>query len=459
MTVLASLYSGISGIVSNGSALSVSGDNIANMNTMAFKASNALFESNLTQRIGEVEVGLGSRLAATNTAFTPGAFSSSSRSTDLAIQGNGFFIVQNSQGERFYTRAGSFTQNASGDLVSNVGGFFLLGYKIDEATGSTVGELSTIRPSSVNSLPKASTTISMSLNLDPHAEILGNAFNGSSFAAAEASSNFSVPSTLYDSRGTPRSVVTYFRRTDENTWSFYTLTLMSNLEDGGGATLDPADENSTVILKAGEIEFKTDGTFDAKTYGDQGATQWDAGGDAIEIEPGELLNADSDIRWAGADLLDWEDFELDFGDLGGSDAVATQSNGESVVTRVASNGRGFGELQSVEITSSGMVRGLFSNGESRNLYQIPLAIFPNNEGLVRVGSNVYQATSRSGDPLIGAPASSGRGEITAFALEQSNVDLATEFVKIIQFQRAFQASARTISSAADLLQDLVNLGR
>lgn len=462
MTVLASLFSGISGIVSNGSALSVSGDNIANMNTMAFKSGNALFESNLTQKIGDVEVGLGSRLAATNVSFTQGAFGSSSRSSDLAIQGSGFFVVQNTQGERFYTRAGSFSQNAQGQLVSTVGGLALLGQQITDGTASSTP--STINLSTVNSSPSASTTLSVSMNLDPTETPPTGAFSGVSFTAAEGSSNFSVPGTLYDSRGTARDVITYYLKTDvENVWNYYTLTAMSNLQDdpGGAYSLSSTSSSSTVVLKAGAITFSTGGNLFSKSDSLSLTTSWTAGGTASLVEPGEILTTASAIQWSGADALAFDDFELDLGDLSGSSAVVTQydTGSDSVATFVESDGQGVGDLQSIDITSDGIIRGIFSNGDARDLFIIPLATFPNDEGLSRVGSNLFSSTSKSGTALLGQPASTGRGEIRAFSLEQSNVDLATEFVKIIQFQRAFQASARTITAAADLLQDLVNLGR
>jgi flagellar hook protein FlgE len=464
MSVLASLFSGIAGINSNGSALSVSGDNISNMNTIAFKTRTALFESNLTQRIGDVEIGLGSQLAATNTAFSQGAFSSSSRSLDLAISGRGFFVVQNDQGERFYTRAGSFGQDQQGNIASLLGGYALMGYRLNETTGVAEGELSAMNINALSAQPVSSKRVSIDMNLDPNAPVIAGAFDPTSFADAQRTSNFDIPATVYDSRGTARSVVTYFRKTSENTWNFYTMTKMNNLQDGGGATVNNGgDADATCVLKAGTIAFNTDGSLSSKTYGTAGLDLWSADvapGDA-QINPGELLDTNVDIRWAGADVLDWDDFQIDFGDLTGSKALSTQfdNGGDSTYTGVETDGAPFGTLQTLEITKGGLVRGIFSNGKSRDIYKIPLASFPNEEGLFRVGSNAYQASAKSGEALISGAGTVGLGEVQAFALEQSNVDLATEFVKIIQYQRAFQASSRTVSAASDLLQDLVNLGR
>jgi flagellar hook protein FlgE len=137
----------------------------------------------------------------------------------------------------------------------------------------------------------------------------------------------------------------------------------------------------------------------------------------------------------------------------------TQFSAESAVNNVLQDGRSPGTLQSIEFNAAGTLIGNFSNGTSRDLYQVPLATFPNEEGLGRVGSNLYKESSDSGAAQVGQANSSGRGELRAFSVEQSNVDLASEFVKIITYQRAFQASARTVSTASELLQDLVRLGQ
>jgi len=465
MSVLASLYSGISGIVSNGSALSVSGDNIANMNTTAFKSSNALFESNLTQRIGDVQVGLGSRLAATNTAFSQGAFANSSRNTDLAIEGDGFFAVQNNAGERFYTRAGSFSFDNAGRVVSTVGGFQLMGQSIDSVTGNASGSVGPININNASSDPVMSTLITMNLNLDPEATVIDDPFEGDSFANAEASSNFSVPSTMFDSRGTPREVITYFRRADDDSWEAYTLTAAKNLDLPGGS----ADgDNDTVVLKSWKIDFGLDGKFAAMNEDSLDLVDWnDTTTGTGSPTPGAVLAGERlnghptmNIPWDGAEILDWDTFDLDLDPENGAGNATNFTLGSgSEAKSVSTDGRSVGELQSIDITAAGMIRGIFSNGDSRDLFKIPLAIFANNEGLARLGANLYQETASSGGALLGDPGANGRGEVRSFSLEQSNVDLATEFVKIIQYQRGFQASARTISAAADILQELVNLGR
>jgi flagellar hook protein FlgE len=378
----------------------------------------------------------------------------------MAIEGDGFFAVQNGSGERLYTRAGAFSKNNEGLLVTTVGGFELLGNEIDE-DGNTVGTPGPIDLTNVSSDPVASTGIRMSINLDPMAEIIapGTPIDATSFANAEATSNFSVPSTMFDSRGTPREVITYFRRTDENEWAAFTLTDAENIDTPGGAA-----DGSTVVLKAWTISFDSDGQLDSPgvVADDIGLTPWNDAGSADDtvILAGELLNAASGIPWTGATPLAFADFNLDLGQTDGLGSATQFDLGTGSNAKfVGSDGRGVGELQAIDVTGSGRIRGIFSNGESRDLFSVPVALFANNEGLARVGSNLYQETASSGGALLGEAGANGRGELRAFALEQSNVDLASEFVKIIQYQRGFQASARTITAAADILQELVALGR
>lgn len=465
MTVISSLYSGISGIVSNGSALSIVGDNIANMNTVAFKSSSALFESALTQQIGEAEVGLGSSLAGAVANFGQGNFAGSTRSTDLAINGKGFFVVRNAAGAEFYTRAGAFSQDADRQLVTSVGGLVLQGFALDD-DGNVAGALGPVDLSSVNSDPEETATITFGLNLDAEANVPA-AFDPSSFSNAAASSNFSTSNVVYDSLGTARQVTTFFRKTaTSGVWEYFTLTAGSNLDNYGGAA------DGTVILERGQMTFNTSGALVSvqeihpEEFGDSYlptvATSLSAG--AMAYDPGAISTGAAGYSDDGAGLIDWAgaavvtDIDHEFG-LNDTSVVTTQFSTDSFIVSFEQDGRPQGTVTSISIGDDGTVSGLFTNGSTRDLFKLPLASFANEEGLRRVGSNLYIETADSGVANIGEAKSGERGEVRAFALEQSNVDLATEFVKIITFQRAFQASARTITAAGELLQELVNVGR
>jgi flagellar hook protein FlgE len=477
MTVISSLFSGISGIVSNGSALSVAGDNIANMSTPAFKSSVPVFESALSQRIGEAEVGLGSRLAGTTANFEQGSFQSTTRGTDLAIEGKGFFIVRNGSGDQFYTRAGSFETDESGNLVTSAGGFVLQGYAIDSSE-QVSGTLSAVNFESVSSAPESTQTITYALNLDSSAEI-PTTNDWSTFTSAASSSNYSYSQTVYDDLGNARSVTTYFRKTAANSWEYRTMTDAENISNRVSGTVP---DGTPIIVKYGTLSFNTNGTLQAHNAGaalslapvteatGASATTFD---EAITANGLAVTNSAAlGLRWVGATPAigtnltanDNGDFSIthEFGDEGAS---LTQSDttqfaaSASTIKSVTQDGRAQGNLQSIEVLGDGTVRGNFSNGAARDLYKVPLATFTNEGGLIRSGGNLYAESGTSGQAQIGLAAAAGRGQVRAFRVEQSNVDLASEFVRIITYQRAFQASSRTVSTAAELLQELVNLGR
>ncbi len=478
MTVISSLFSGISGIVANGSALSVAGDNIANMSTPAFKSSVPVFESALSQRIGEAEVGLGSRLAGTSVNFSQGAFANTTRPTDLAIQGKGFFVVENASGESFYTRAGMFEQDSDGQLVTSAGGFILQGYAIDD-DGQVAGELDSINFSTVSSEPNRTGEVDFTLNLDSDETTPGtNTWN--TFANCAASSNFSYSQTVYDNLGNSRTITTYYRKTSTaNTWEYRTMTAASNLSNVDSGI----DGDTPVAIARGTLTFDTNGRLSASTTLAAGAAGVDTSAtiaedgtsEEFELSAGSVPTAGYQvtasvargIRWEGATPTMASDFTAladavithDFGDTGSSSRTTQFNTSESAIKVVTQDGRSQGEIQSIEILEDGTLRGNFSNGDSRDLFKLPIATFANEDGLNRVGQNLYSETGTSGSAQVGLAGAAGRGEIRSFSTEQSNVDLATEFVRIITFQRAFQASSRTVSTAAELLQDLVNLGR
>jgi flagellar hook protein FlgE len=480
MTVISSLFSGISGIVTNGSALSVSGDNIANMSTPGFKSSVPVFESALSQRIGEAEVGLGSRLAGTSSNFTQGALKNTTRNTDLAIQGKGFFVVQDASGEQFYTRAGMFQQNNEDLLVTSAGGYQLQGYAIT-TNGSqelVAGTLSAINFSTVSSNPEATDEVTFALNLNSDTTTPTAPWDLSSFEDASSSSNFSYSQTIYDSLGNPRSITTYFRKSADNTWDYRTLTAGSNLDPDAVAAGFPSD--GTVIIGRGRLTFSdgSDGNpagsliGNSDTSAGQGlaALPVDASGVTIPLVAGErpipaggAIGTTEGIRWnsgAGSTVNAGNPpIVHDFGIFGEGSSTTQYAATDSTLKSVIQNGRTQGELQSIEIEGDGTIRGNFSNGATRNLFKIPVASFANEDGLSRLGTNLYSESGTSGQPQIGLPGTAGKGTLASFAIEQSNVDLASEFVNIITLQRAFQASSRTVSTAAELLQDLVNLGR
>jgi flagellar hook protein FlgE len=356
--------------------LAVAGDNIANISTPAFKASAAVFESALVQQIGDAQIGLGSRLAGTSANFSQGSLANTTRATDLAIQGDGFFVVNNASGSPFYTRSGSFQKNASGQLITNAG-YTLQAYSIDES-GTTSGTLSTLNLQSVVSSPSATTTIEYSLNLDA-GETSPSTFDGTSFTNAASTSNFNVTTNVYDSLGNARTAVTYFRKETANQWSYHVLTAGSNLTNYSGAA------GGTVVLDDGLITFTTAGALSTVSSASNYSTL-DLNG---SLAAGELINpalsgTNGYVQWVGA--ASQASITYDFGQVAGSTARITQYAAPNAVTLTSQDGRAQGDLQSIVVNANGHITGSFTNGVTRDIYKIPLALFPNQEGLTRAGN-------------------------------------------------------------------------
>jgi flagellar hook protein FlgE len=422
MSLYSSLYIGVSGLTTNSTELSVVGDNVANANTIGFKGSRAAFEDVLGASLSTGQLGLGTRLQMVQKILTQGALTTTGLATDLAIQGQGLFIV-NKGDQSFYTRAGQFTLD-SGGYLTTLEGLRLQGYGAG-ATGDLTGNLGDLLVGEADAPPLATTEVIAQANLDADAPIVGP-FD---IDNPQATSNFSTTTTVFDSLGRSQQVSIYFEKTADGEWSYHALV------DGGGITGGTA--GTPVEVAAGTLTFDTDGKLvDAQQTLDDflpnGATQ----PQPLNFNFGTSINAGGD----------------------GTGGI-TQFAAPSATSFLSQNGFGSGDLARITIDDEGRVIGRFTNGQTRVLGQVALASFAAPDQLERVGGNLFAATQPSGEPVIGGPGSGGRGSLVAGALEQSNVDLASEFVRMIVAQRAFQANAKTISTADQLLGELVQLKR
>ena len=402
--MISSLYSGVQGIQANSKALGVIGANIANVNTGAYKAGNISFATVL----GETGANGGVKVWGMSKTWSQGALEYTSSTTDLAIIGNGLFVVKGSDGSDYYSRAGAFFFDKNGQLV-NEDGYKVQGLAI--ASGTTTGSPTTIDVSSVTSSPKATSEMRMAMNLD---------------SATVASGTFTNTISVYDSLGNQIPLTLTFTKdaSASNTW-----------EVTGEV---PASTSGTVTFDVSTLEFGADGKLLTP------ATD-------IEIEIAGLntgASATMSVTW---DLYD-DVNKVPYDDI-------TQFSGNSGVTFQNQDGYATGSVSSVQVGEDGMVTGIFTNGKTKALYQIVLAKFPNYQGLAAVGNNLYRASIDSGEPIIGAAKTSGRGSISQMSLEMSNVDLATEFVKMIVTQRAYQANAKVITTSNEVLQELINMKR
>ena len=403
--MMRSMFAAVAGLRSHQTMMDVVGNNIANVNTVGYKTSSVTFQEALSQTmrgagqgINPMQVGLGAKLASIDPVFTQGGTQTTGRSTDVAIQGDGFFIVRNGA-ERVYTRAGKLDVDASGNLVGS-GGYQVLGWTPDPTTG----KIDYTRPVSNITVPIG--------QVAKPAPTTGVTVAGNLSADAAVGDSISKSIVVYDSLGQDHEVALEFTKTAANAWS---ATASVN---GTNYTLTPST-----------LTFASDGTLSSTT--------------PIVF---------SGYTPAGADPMT---FAIDFG--GSSPLV--QFGGPSSAEAFRKDGRAIGVLRGFSISDDGSITGQFSNGETMTLGAIATASFANPSGLVRVGNSNYSSTVNSGEALIGQPGTGNRGSLSAGALEMSNVDLAQEFTSLIVAQRGFQANSRVITTSDELLQEVVNLKR
>ncbi|MBN2342366.1 MAG: flagellar hook protein FlgE [Deltaproteobacteria bacterium] len=430
MSIIKTLYTGVSGLQSHGKALGVVGDNIANVNTTGYKAENAVFSDVLGHSLLSTDIpGSGSKVTAITRTFSQGTFVSTDSPTDLAINGNGFFIVNGNLGgwnANFYSRAGQFALDNSGALV-NPEGMVLQGYLANGA-GEISNQLTDLRIANTILPPEETTEIVISANLDAGATPPTLAWDPTD---PGVTSNFSTAITVYDSLGESHRADIYFvKSATANQWDWHALV------DGGELTGGTAGVNQE--LAAGTLDFTTDGYLDTETttiapdFDFSGATQ----NQVITFDFGESLTEGGS----------------------GLDGV-TQYAASSIIRSQEQDGYGTGELNGVGVQENGGVMAIYSNGEQRLVGQVALATFEAEGELARAGNNMWAETQGSGAARVGGAAEGSAGSITANALEQSNVDLASEFVDLIAYQRGFQANSRTVTTADQLYQEIVNLKR
>lgn len=429
MSILRTMYTGVSGIAAEGDALGVVGDNIANSNTVGFKAQRALFEDMLGRSItGGSGPGAGVEVAGTEQLFTQGALSNTGVATDVALNGDGFFVVKGSvQGSTgdFYTRAGQFKIDQSGNLV-NPDGMQVQGYAA-LANGQFASKASSLTVPTSALPPLPTSKMNVVANIDAGATTPVAAWDPQNPATT---SNFSTSMTVYDSLGKSHNVDVYFRKTGANTWDYHVL--------AAGGEVVGGIPGQNVEIGNGSLTFNTAGALDTITT----TTPTSVSFTGATANQSIALNLGSTVSGGGTGL----------------DGV-TQFASPSSVSSQSQDGYASGDLSGVTIDGNGVLSGVFTNGQKIPVGQLSIAKFRSNEGLGRAGQNLWTSTRASGDPALGTAGSGGRGAVSAGTLEQSNVDLADQFVQLIAHQRAFSANSKTITTADEMLQELVNLKR
>ncbi len=407
-SLLSSLFTGVSGLTSNSEAMGIIGDNISNANTVGFKSSKAVF-SDLFSTIlanGSItrQLGRGSQLSGSLKEFSQGAFENSTNALDMAIDGSGFFVVNNGTGNQ-YTRAGQFRLNENG-LVQAVTGEILQGQKItNDAVSADVGNIDL---AGVQSAPQATTTFTLGANLD---------------GAATAASTFTSPVTIYNSVGTQViASIKFTKVANANSWGYTISTSEGTLTSGASGT----------------VSFDSSGNLTSPTT-DQAIV--------IDYSAAKTPALTQNLTW---DLI---------GSSGITNGKLTGFSAASNNNSLVQDGFSTGTLVGLTTNSTGVISGLFNNGQTDQLFQVTLGDFLAPSGLQRAGNNLFAETAESGQVVLGTAGTGGFGGITGQSLELSNVDLAEQFVTMIQTQQAFQASARIITTTDDLLTEAVNLVR
>lgn len=420
-----SFSTALSALNADSTAIDVVGNDLANLNTPGYKATELCFNDLVTQSLGAglgvTQVGFGVAQPITEAQYSQqGAIQTSGGLLDAAIQGNGFFVVTNSAGNTLYTRAGTFQTDASGNLTTSTGDFVQGWTTIDQATGAvdTNGPIGNIVvPVGTLKAPVATTTISAHLNLD-------------SSSTADATSDFSMPIQVFDSLGDAHSLALDFSKTSSNSWT-YQVTI-PGADISGGTSGTPYDISGA----SGTLTFDSNGNLTSP-----------ANGTPIAFTIPGLTDGASDIN------VSWSPY-----DSTGS-ATITQFAQTSAYSATSQNGAAAVQLEQVGMGAAGQILAQYTDGSQVVVGQVAMASIRNPDTLIAAGNNNLQLSSMSSNPAIGTPNTGGRGTIVGGSTEASTVNIASEFTNLIVFQQAYEANAHVVTTADQLSQDTINLIR
>lgn len=439
MAITQALYTGVTGMSVMSDSMSVVANNLANANAKGFKYDRVEFDdllsSDTMSSTGSAQIGRGARVSDVRTVHTQGGLTVTDRLTDLAVQGSGFFIVNNPKGEKaeaggqFYTRVGSFNFDKDGYLSDAAGGH-LQGYEADK-DGKLAPGLSDIRLITNNLPPQSTEKVVLNVNLDGRTEVTETPFD---IKDPVKTSDFVNTVNVFDSQGNKHAMTTYFKRlpADEGiTWEYH--------QTVDGKEVTDADGEALKEVGKGVVKFDAKGNLLSEEAEDIGAnfSKGATPGQKIEIDFGKNMSTEGGNG------------------VGASTSVAAAS----ITVFHSQNGFEAGNIKSLRIDLDGKLKGLYTNGVERTLGALALATFENVDGLQKAGRNQFFKTQESGDPRIGEAQTGTRGSIYASTLEESNVDMAGQFVEMIRTQRGFQANSRSVTTTDSMLEEVINMKR
>ncbi len=463
--MMRSLYSGVSGLQNHQTRMDVIGNNVSNVNTVGFKRGRVNFQDMISQQmsgaakptdelggVNPKEVGLGMTVASIDNIFNQGNLQSTGVSTDLAIQGNGFFIMKSGD-ESFYTRNGAFGLDRDGTLVNPANGMRVQGWMAREVNGEMIVQTAAtptdlVIPTGSKDPARETTNVKFACNLDKRTpEILEGASESDIVKGT-----WNTEQKIYDSMGNQHMLAVSFTKVagTPNQWRAVVQIDPDNSEFTqtriGLGTTDGVDNSFTV-------------TFD--NYG-QLASVTDSAGNVTNPEGEIVLQTSYTVPDANPDADGnpyRQTLNINLGTIGSSVNTITQSAANSTTKAYSQDGYAMGYLDNFKIDSNGVITGVYSNGTNRTIGQIALATFANDRGLEKAGDNTFVESNNSGMARIGESGVAGNGSFLAGALEMSNVDLSEQMTDMIVTQRGFQSNAKTIQTADTLLETVLSLKR
>lgn len=405
----------LSGLAASSDSLNVIANNLSNLNTDGYKDETLNFADVFNQMQGvsgngdPIQIGSGVEVAGQTSNYSNGTVSDTGIASNMALQGNGFFVVQNTaNGQESFTRNGDFTVNSQGELCT-AQGQLVMGYPAVNGVVTTSTSLAPINVNQAANIPAAQTsTFSVDANLD---------------AAAAPGDTFSTPLTVYDSLGTQQTLTMTFTNTAAGAWN-YTVTMPASATGGTGAP---------TTLASGSMTFDSSGNLTAPASPITG----------IKITGLADGAAPMNMNWSLTGT--------------GGASLITQQTGASATTSTNQNGYGVGALTGYSVLADGTVQGQFSNNQTMALGQVAVASFANDQGLTQLGNNDLQATFASGSAVIGQAGAGGNGTITGSAVEESNVNLSTEFANMIVAQQNYDANAKALTTMDQVSQATIQM--
>ena len=430
---------GLSGLRVSSKGIDVTSHNIANTSTVGYKSSRGNFADMYANAVGsKVNVGFGAKTIAVQQQFTQGGLTATANALDLAINGGGFFVMEAPNGETTYTRNGEFHLNNEGYVV-NDSGYFLTGYKATP-DGKTIQEGVTDRilVTNENIEPNATSQVNMGMNLNANEKqpedttwVDKPAVDKTSWNPDPKTYNKTTSLSIYDSLGNPHTLSLYFVRTaDAGKWNVYAILDSTSTQYVGAQTADKP------LLT---LEFDENGELKDPTKANV----------ALEIKQEDLktINEINGLPDTGAGAINIA-FDL---------SNSSQYAGDFAVTDLTQDGYTTGYTVGISVNDDGIVQQNYSNGETKNIGQVILASFTNEQGLLSIGDNQWRETRDSGPAKVGIANTSNLGGILGSQIEESNVDLTNELVNLIVFQRNYQANAKSITTQDTLIQTIINM--